>query len=35
MLDSFPSFAVTMRFSVQLIDESDRDGYVGGAVTAY
>ncbi len=35
MLDSFPSSAVTMRFSVKLIDESDRDDYVGGVAAAY
>jgi hypothetical protein len=35
MLDSFPSSAVTMRFFVKLIDESDRDDYLGGVAAAY
>jgi hypothetical protein len=35
MLDSSPSSAVIKRFSVKLIDESDRDDYVGGVATAY
>ena len=35
MLDSFPSSAVTMRFFVKLIGESDRDDYVGWAAAAY